>query len=133
MLNAILFDLDNTIILFDEGVFYQGYFREIEILFADVMPADVLRKRLIGATRALLENNGRVTNAEYFKTVFARGFEELREELWHRFTFFYDTVYDTLDVEVALPDGLHDTFEKIAQTGLKLVLASNPIFPLKND
>jgi hypothetical protein len=28
-----------------------------------------------------------------------------------------------------LPDDLHETFDKIVRTGLKLVLATNPIFP----
>jgi len=53
MLNAILFDLDKTLILFDEARFYQGYFQKIEKLFTDIMPADKFVERLIGATRAL--------------------------------------------------------------------------------
>jgi len=54
MLKAILFDLDNTLILFDEAIFYQGYFRRIEKLFADIMPADNFEELLITATRAIL-------------------------------------------------------------------------------
>ena len=68
MLNAILFDLDNTLILFDEAAFYQGYFKRIEPMFADIMEADRFRKRLIRATRALIRNTGEMTNAEYFLT-----------------------------------------------------------------
>jgi len=129
MLKAILFDLDNTLVLYDEARFYQGYFRSIEKLFADVMPADFFVERLISSVRALVQNNGEVTNAEYFKDVFAQGFMEKRDELWNRFFYFYDTEYDKLETNFTLPNNLHETMNNIVQTGLKLVLASNPIFP----
>lgn len=130
MLKAILFDLDNTLILFDEARFYQGYFRRIETLFKDIMPAEHFVDRLITATRSLVKNNGELTNVEYFKTAFAQGFKGRRDELWNRFLYFYETEYDKLEVNLKLPNRLHKTMDDIVQTGLKMVLASNPIFPL---
>ncbi len=129
MLKAILFDLDNTLILFDEARFYQEYFRRIETLFADLMPADIFRKRLISATHALLQNNGEMINAEYFMNALVEQSADRRDRLWNRFLHFYETEYDEIKVNVTLPDDLHETFDKIVQTGLKLVLATNPIFP----
>jgi len=130
MLKAILFDLDNTLILFDEAKFYQSYFREIKKLFTDIIPADQFVERTISATRVLVQNNGEKTNAEYFKENFAKGYQNQRNELWDRFLFFYETGYDKIKVNVTLPDDLHATMDNITRTGLKLVLASNPIFPL---
>jgi FMN phosphatase YigB (HAD superfamily) len=130
MLNAILFDLDNTLVLFDEAKFYQGYFKQIEPLFADIMKADKFRERLIRATRALMQNTGEMTNAEYFLNAFAEGYTEQRNGLWKRFLSFYDNEYDKLDANVKLPNNLHETMAEIFRTGLKRVLASNPIFPL---
>lgn len=129
MLTAILFDLDNTLILFDEARFYQEYFRSIETLFTDLMPADTFRKRLITATHALLQNNGEMTNVEYFIKAFTEQSANRRDKLWNRFLHFYETEYDKIKVNVTLPDDLHETFDKIVRTGLKLVLATNPIFP----
>jgi FMN phosphatase YigB (HAD superfamily) len=129
MLNAILFDLDNTLILFDEARFYQGYFQKIEKLFTDIMPADKFVEQLIGATRALVQNKGEMTNAEYFMTAFAQDYKDRRKELWNRFLHFYETEYDNLEANFKLPDHLYETMDKIVQTGLKMVLASNPIFP----
>ncbi len=129
MLKAILFDLDNTLILFDEARFYQGYFQRIERLFKDIMPADQFVDRLISATRALVQNNGEMTNVEYFKTAFAQGFKGRRDELWNRFLYFYETEYDKLEANFTLPNRLHESMDDIVQTGLKMVLASNPIFP----
>jgi FMN phosphatase YigB (HAD superfamily) len=130
MLRAILFDLDNTLILFDEARFSREYFRRIETLFADLMPADTFRKRLITATHALLQNNGEMTNAEYFIRAFNEQSANRRDKLWRRFLHFYETEYDKIKVNVTLPDDLHETFDKIVRTGLKLVLATNPIFPI---
>lgn len=130
MLNAILFDLDNTLVLFDEARFYQGYFKRIVKRFADIMPIDQFVEKLIRSTRALVYNNGEVTNAEYFKEAFAQGYRDRREELWNRFLHFYRTDYDKLASNHTLPKGLHQTMDAVSRTGLKMVLASNPIFPL---
>ena len=130
MLKAILLDLDNTLILFDEDRFYQGYFQRIEKLFLDIIPPDKFVERLISATRAMVQNTGEMTNAEYFRIAFARGYEDRRDELWNRFLYFYETEYDKLDVNITLPSHLHKTMDNIVRTGLTLVLASNPIFPL---
>ena len=130
MLKAILFDLDNTLVLFDENIFYRGFLEKGEKLFADIMPAEKFTERLMGATRSLIQNNGDMTNAEYFIEVFAEGYENQQYELWKRFVSFYETEYDKLHIDLSLPDHLHKTMETIASTGLKLVLASNPLFPL---
>lgn len=130
MLKAILLDLDNTLILFDEERFYQGYFQRIEKLFSDIIPADEFVGRLISATQAMVQNTGEMTNAEYFRKAFARGYEDRRDELWDRFLYFYETEYDKLEVNITLPSHLHNTMDNIVRTGLTLVLASNPIFPL---
>jgi len=130
MLKAILFDLDNTLILFDEAKFYQSYFREIKKLFADIIPADQFVERTISATRVLVQNNGEKTNAEFFKENFAKGYPGRRNELWNRFLLFYETGYDKLKASLTLPNDLHASMDKIVRTGLKLVLATNPIFPL---
>lgn len=129
MLKAILLDLDNTLILFNEAEFYQGYFRKIEQRFSDLMPPDKFVERLISATRAMVKNNGEMTNAEYFITAFAQGHKDRREELWNRFLYFYETDYDHLEAHFTLPDRLYETMDEMFQTGLKMVLASNPIFP----
>ena len=130
MFRAILFDLDNTLILFDESRFYQEYFRRIEARFADLMPADIFRKRLIKATHALLQNNGKLINAKYFMNAFTEQSDNQQDRLWNRFLNFYETEYDKIKVTLRLPEALHETFHMIVRSGLKLVLASNPIFPL---
>jgi FMN phosphatase YigB (HAD superfamily) len=131
MLKAILFDLDNTLVLFNENTFYRGYLSRIQALFADILPPEKFLERLMTATRALVQNDGDMTNAEYFINVFAKGLKGSKDKLWQRFMQFYEFEYDKLKIEVALPGKLHRTMAAIAETDLKLVLASNPLFPLE--
>jgi FMN phosphatase YigB (HAD superfamily) len=130
MLKAVLFDLDNTLVLFDEAKFYQGYFKEIQKRFVDIMAPEKFLERLIHATRTLLRNNGDMHNAKYFLQTFSRGYEDRQEELWNRFMGFYENEYDELASNFLLPDKLHRTMAHMVRTGLKLVIATNPIFPL---
>lgn len=69
MLHAVLFDLDNTLILFDEDQFFGSYLQAIPEYFRDIMPPDEFRKRLLSATRELVKNNGEMSNLEYYREI----------------------------------------------------------------
>ena len=129
-LEGILFDLDNTLILFDESEFFDCYFRIIPQAFSEIMPHELFLKKLMDATRVLLENDGQTLNVNCFMNHFARGFENRQKEIWDRFLRFYASDYDQLQALVTLPSGLHAVFQQLESNGLKLVVASNPIFPL---
>jgi len=129
MLHAVLFDLDNTLILFDENQFFGRYLQTISRAFRDLMPPEVFQKKLMTATRALVENNGKITNLNYFMNVFSAGYEDKREALWQRFRDFYATEFDQFQALVTVPDGVHDLFKQLRQMPLKMVVASHPLFP----
>ena len=129
MLKAILFDLDNTLILFDEDIFYAGFIQRISRVFADIMPAEEFTERLITTIRSLKKNNGQISNKDYFVAGFSRGYEDRLDVLWQRFQYFYEKEYDKLKVNVSLPNSLHDVFNELLHGRFTLVLASNPLFP----
>jgi FMN phosphatase YigB (HAD superfamily) len=130
MLKAVLFDLDNTLVLFDEPAFYERYFIRIYRVFSDIFPPEEFRNRLLRATMALRRSSGAVSNRRFFMDVFTEGYKHPVTEVWRRFMKFYEDDYDRIEVEVQVPSGLHDVIGRLQQTGLKLVVASNPIFPL---
>jgi FMN phosphatase YigB (HAD superfamily) len=130
MLRAILFDLDNTLVLFDEPAFYERYFASICHSFSDIFPPEEFRNRLLRATMALRRSRGEVNNRRFFMKAFVERYENLATEIWRRFMKFYEDDYDRIQVEVKVPFGLHEVISRLQQTGLKLVVASNPIFPL---
>ena len=129
-LSAILFDLDNTLIIFNESKFYTGYLDRIGKVFADLVPPEQFPDHLLSATMALLENDGARSNVDYFMDILTDLCKGPRDKLWQRFLHFYDTEYDHLEKVTSLPDGLDDVFAYFASTDYKLVLATNPIFPL---
>ena len=130
MLKAVLLDLDNTLILFDEMTYYEAYFKRLDSFFGDDFTPDELKQRVLNGTLALGHNKGDKTNLECFLEVFADGLEMSASVLWERFMDFYREVYDGIRVAVAVPEGLQDVLAGLRQAGLKLVIASNPIFPV---
>jgi len=130
MLKAIFFDVDNTLIFFDELQFYKRYLSQVSQVFADMMPLELFQKKLLSATQALMDNDGEMSNAEYFMNHFSTGFEEKRDEIWKRFMRFYETEYDQLQALVSVPNGVRGVFLQLQQKKLKMVIASNPMWPL---
>jgi FMN phosphatase YigB (HAD superfamily) len=130
MLKAILFDLDNTLIYFDELKFYKRYLSQVSQEFADMMPLELFEKKLLSATQELMDNHGEMPNAEYFMSIFCKGFEEQRNEIWKRFVRFYEKEYDRFQTLVSVPKGIREVFLQLQKKKLKLVIASNPMWPL---
>ena len=130
MLKAVLLDLDNTLILFDELKYYTAYFEKLNSFFDDDFTPDELKERVINGTMALRFNNGEKTNRQCFLETFADGLDADYAVLWERFMDFYREAYDDIAVTVAQPDGLHAVLDRLRETGLQLVIASNPIFPV---
>lgn len=129
MLQAVLFDLDNTLILFDEDRFFGSYLQAIPEYFRDLMPPEEFQKRLLFATRELVKNNGTTANLNYFMNVFSAGYEDRQELLWQRFRDFYATEFDQFQSLVTKAEGVRELFEQVRRMPLKLVVASHPLFP----
>jgi FMN phosphatase YigB (HAD superfamily) len=94
------------------------------------MPLRIFHEKLMESSRAMLDSDGSVSNAEFFLQRFSLGFEERREELWMRFMRFYETRFDALRRLVTVPDGLNALFDRLENRGLKRVIASNPLWPV---
>jgi len=130
MLNAILLDLDNTLVLYDELKYYTAYFNALHEYFPHDFNREDLQTRVIEGIMALRHNRGGISNRDCFLEVFARGREIEPAALWEKFMDFYREAYDAIPVTVTLPDGLQDLLVRLRRTRLKLVIASNPVFPM---
>ena len=130
MIQAILFDIDNTLILFDENPFFEAYITKLIPKFTDIFTPDIFRQRLIGATRALLKNQGQTSNVEHYLNHFSRDLIARKQELWNRFNKFYATEFDQLRAMVKVVEGTNRLLSTLIDRGFKLVIASNPLWPL---
>jgi FMN phosphatase YigB (HAD superfamily) len=129
LLKAVLFDLDNTLISFDEREFFEAYIPRISTVFSDLMPPETLITKLLLSTQMLVNNKGQMSNVEYFMSSFSEGYEGCKEEIWKRFTKFYETEFDQFQALVSVTLGVREVFVKLKKMGVKLVIASNPIWP----
>jgi HAD superfamily hydrolase (TIGR01549 family) len=77
----------------------------------------------------LMNNNGQMANTEYFMNFFSQGYEKYKGEIWKRFVKFYETEFDEFRALVSVIPGVREVFAKLKKTGVKLVIASNPIWP----
>jgi len=130
MLKAILFDLDNTLIIFDEVTFVRSYFNSVAEKFSDVIPADKFAEKLWRATMEMQNNDGSMINRQRFLNSFSAGISLTQGEIWSRFERFYNEDFDKFKYPVARPDCAHEVFAYIQEKGLRIVIATNPIWPL---
>jgi FMN phosphatase YigB (HAD superfamily) len=130
MLKAVLFDLDNTLIFFDEVKFANLFFPLIAARFADVIPADEFGERLMLATLEAHKNDGAMTNRQLFLKEFCKGTQITGDDVWKRFDKFYEEDFDRVKETVTAPHNAPAIFQLIRKQNVKIVIATNPILPL---
>jgi FMN phosphatase YigB (HAD superfamily) len=129
-LEAILFDLDNTLILFNENEFFKIYSYKLSQYFNDLMSFEEFTNRLVSATQAMVENDGKQYNLDLFMDAFSNGTASEKDEQLQRFQRFYNTQFDQFRSLTTPVDGVRDTVMSLHRNDLKIVIASNPMFPL---
>jgi HAD superfamily hydrolase (TIGR01662 family) len=130
MLKAVLFDLDNTLILFEEVSFLSGYYPVLAARFDGIFPDGQFAERLMKATVVLRDNDGSKINRELFLGVFCEGLSVSRDEVWMRFEQFFSLDFDMFRDRVTAAPGAEEAFRHAKDRGLKIVVATNPIWPL---
>ena len=130
MLKAVLFDLDNTLILFEEVSFLSGYYPVLAARFDGIFPDGQFAERLMKATVVLRDNDGSKINRELFLGVFCEGLSASRDEVWMRFEQFFSLDFDMFRDAVTATPGAEEAFRHAKDRGLKIVVATNPIWPL---
>jgi len=130
MLKAVLFDLDNTLILFEETTFLNGYYPVLAARFAGVFPDGQFADRLMKATIELRHNDGSKSNRELFMGTLCDGLNMKRDEVWARFEQFFSLDFEIFKDAVTAAPGAGEAFRHVKDRRLKLVVATNPIWPL---
>lgn len=131
-MNTILFDLDGTLLPLDEQKFIDTYFGELYHAFMDKMDQKTFVGYIWTATGYMRDNNdSNKTNMELFMDKFEQFVGSELEEYKERFEAFYDTGF--MKVEEAVSKNKHaiDTVNLLKEKGYTVVLATNPLFPLK--
>lgn len=130
MIQAILFDLDGTLLPMDQEVFLQAY---LGGLAAKMAPHGYEPKQLIKAiwagTGAMVHNTGEETNEQVFWKVFTGIYGEAALKDMPLFDSFYQNEFQNVRHSCGYDPRAAETIREIKSMGRRVILATNPLFP----
>lgn len=130
MLEAILFDLDDTLLGNDIDQFIPHYFDLLSAYASDYFEPRPFLRLLMGGTDATIKNTDTaVSNRDVFWEFFSRHSGRDAAEMEAFFDRFYRTQFDELQVQTRRLPTARPLVEACFARGLKVVIATNPLFP----
>lgn len=131
MLDTFLFDLDGTLLPLDMDLFIKIYFGEMGKDFSDIIDPKKLVDLIWEATGEMVRNTEYKTNEEVFMNKFSQLIEGDLDIYRKRFDAFYDNGFLKSRQAVFDHPMVRSSIELLKEKGYQLVIATNPIFPLK--
>lgn len=131
MIKAVFFDLDGTLLPMDEDEFTKGYFA---LLCKKMCSFGYNKDELINAiwtgTKLMIKNNGSKTNEQVFWEYFEQAFgnDKLKDKIL--FDDFYNNEFKNTKMFCKENDLAKGVVSFVKSLGLKVVLATNPVFPV---
>lgn len=128
-IKAILFDLDGTLLPMDMGEFMGGYFDELTNKMKHRKSPKELKKYIWDSTDAMIKSSETSkTNQEIFFNRFSKYVDNLNEYK-KDFYDFYNNDFVRLKKYVKPDPIVIDIVEYLKDKDIKLVVATNPVFP----
>ncbi len=130
MITTILFDLDGTLLPMDQEVFAKAYFGGISKKVAPhgYEPAALIRTIWAG-TAHMVKNDGSRTNEAAFWQFFAGVYGEASLNDIPLFDAYYQENFDAVRNVCGFQPLAKPLIRDLRDRGLRVVLATNPIFP----
>lgn len=129
-MKTVLFDLDGTLLPMDQEEFIKAYFGG---LATKLVPYGYEPNQLINAiwtgTKAMVANDGTMTNEERFWQAFQGLYEEDVRKDEPLFEDFYRNEFKFVSFVCGYTDQAARTIQWLKERGSRCVLATNPIFP----
>nr|WP_295683362.1 HAD family hydrolase [uncultured Lachnoclostridium sp.] len=129
-ITTVLFDLDGTLLPFEQEEFIHSYFKRLATKLVPMgFEKDTLIKAIWSGMEAMIRNNGTKTNEVAFWEVFEGLLQTKRELLEEVFLDFYQNEFDAVKEVVTKDINRRPLIENLKSKGYQLVLATNPVFP----
>jgi FMN phosphatase YigB (HAD superfamily) len=129
-MQAILFDLDGTLLDIDLSAFIGRYFRALEAAVAGRFDGVAFLPALSASTEAMMVPHPGETNREAFYRDFMERTGIDMAEQWAFFERFYVEQFPSLAGGAKPAKGGRRAVETSLSLGLKVAVATNPIFPM---
>ena len=131
MIQAILFDLDDTLLGNDMDKFLPGYFSLLGEYAAQYMPREQFMAELMTCTQAMIQSDDpALTNRDVFWQLFAQRTGLDSEELEAFFDQFYRNQFLQLESRTVKRPFAAKLVQLCLDKHLDVVVATNPLFPL---
>jgi FMN phosphatase YigB (HAD superfamily) len=128
-IQAILFDLDGTLLSNNMDDFLPHYFELLGRRMAHIMRPKPFLAHLMRATRVMIANDGHATNEQVFAKAFFPVNGHLRQEVEPLFRDFYANDFPSLRRYTQRKPEARHIVQLAFDLGLKVVIATNPVFP----
>lgn len=130
VIEAVLFDLDGTLLQMDKGEFTTEYLRALSRRIAPVVDPGRFARALMASTGVMTaDSNPAMTNAEVFWADFRSRLDDCIEKLEPILEDFYQNDFKKLS-GVARPCAFaRPSVQAAVDRGLRIALATNPVFP----
>lgn len=130
MITTVLFDLDGTLLPMDPQVFINSYIgRMAKKLTPHGYEPQLLSKALWAGTAAMVKNDGTETNEDVFWSIFSPHFGRDCRVDDPLFTEYYETDFQKVQSDCGFDPRSGELINMLKERGLRLVLATNPLFP----
>ena len=130
MIKAVFFDLDGTLLPFNEEEFVKTYFGLLYNYLKDYgYDKENLYNALFGGTALMYKNNGEVTNEVVFWENFKKIFGEEKIKDRTLFDRFYETDFHQIKKIMEKQPLSRKIIDFCKENGIICVLSTNPFFP----
>ncbi|MBO5525569.1 MAG: HAD family hydrolase [Clostridia bacterium] len=128
---AILFDLDGTLVPMDAETFTKGYFEGlVKKLAKHGLSADEIIRYVWAGTKAMVMNDGTKTNEDAFWNEFYRLSGKSKEEINADCLDFYAREFDDAKRYTLKNELAKDAVALAREKAEYVILATNPLFPM---
>ena len=131
MIKNVLFDLDGTLLNMNEKVFVKEYFSALGKKVATLgYDKDIFIENVWKGMSAMVANDGKRLNEEVFWATFSKAYGESVLKDKAALDSFYENDFDSVKEYANVSDVSRNVVKELKLQGYKLVIASNPVFPL---
>ncbi len=129
-LKTILFDLDGTLLPMDQDVFLKSYFKRlVKKLAPHGYDPEKTVQAIMSCTYAVIKNAGSRTNEQAFWQGFGKMMGEHCIKDAPIFVEFYRTDFQQVAADCGHTPKAAECIKALKDKGLRVVLATNPVFP----
>jgi FMN phosphatase YigB (HAD superfamily) len=128
-ITTLLFDIDNTLLSFDEKAFIEIYGKHIHNYFNDEIPSySEFMQIFLKSTNKMIEKEPYNTNLIKFAIDFENEISVARNEIITRLRHFYQNEFTQLQ-PIMKPVSIAKDLITLAEQHFTIVAATNPLFP----